>query len=285
MKTKERSYSHPVLNPDSDDVIPNKFEFKLEPIATADCYKLKYNIILENKTLTKLITVGDAYFALHVECTRNFYRELFRSTKNNDYIEIPFGEIEGTVEVSLFICAATNLNNYTISDSHADYEGLKFNLEQGDILAIARSLEFEAEKEYDSLQKMSSIMKIDESDKVSSGFIVNDFAEDKIRILLSREDYQKYGTLKNLPNKNSALIQSITLPVLIEAINTIKSQYIEEDQNIECPPRWHRKINQKLSLIDRNWIEKDISSLELAQIILENPFGRFLKDALDFNEE
>jgi len=285
MKTKERSISHPVLNPDSDDVIPNNFEFKLEPLATDVCYKLKYNIILENKTLTQLIAKGDAYFALHVECTRNFYRELFCSTKNNDHIEIPSGEIEGTVEVSLFICAATNLNNYTISDSHADYEGLKFNLEQGDILAISRSLEFEAEKDYDSLQKMSSIMEIVPSDKVSPGFIVNDFVEDKIRIMLSSEDYVNYGTLKKLPNKHSAVIQSITLPVLIEAINTIKSQYVQEDQNIECPPRWHRKINQKLSLRDKNWIKNDISSLELAQIILENPFGRFLKDALDINEE
>jgi len=121
MIIRDRSYPHPVLAPFRDDVSPNKFVFDLAESHDADNYYLDITFDYENPTLTSFIEAGKAIHSVHLECKRNFYREVFSFASKNERITIRTSELVGRIEVSGFIKSQESINDYRISGSHSDY--------------------------------------------------------------------------------------------------------------------------------------------------------------------
>jgi hypothetical protein len=283
MRTKPKSYPHPVLSPLSDDVTPAIFDAALEVTSSPAAYVLHMQMVIENPTLLTLIASGDAHYSLHVECQNNFYRALFRSQKATQQIEIPADELAGTIEVSSFITASRDIHTYRIDGAHSDYSGRTFVVRAGDILAVARSVTFEAEKEQDALKKISSIMQIQPSGNVSDGYFETDFeSSDRITVFLSKSDHEKYGLLRETLGIRSVIIQTISLPVLIEAVAIVREQQTGES---EALPRWQRLMRQRLSELDPLWERSDRTDLHFAQLLLANPFGRCVTELLQITDK
>src|SRR5690349_2175625 len=98
MINQEKAYPHPVLTPLRDDVEPNDFELSVVVSADADNYYLEFSFEYSNLTLAELIETGRARHALHLECRRNFFREMFYFRERKSRFVLPASSLVGRVE-------------------------------------------------------------------------------------------------------------------------------------------------------------------------------------------
>lgn len=201
-----------------------------------------------------------------MECGTTLFRERFSFSKDSETIAIKAECLRDRVEVNFFICAVEQIADYQVEGSHSDYAGAVFNIRKGDILAVAEGQSFIAEKNYDALKKVSAIMQIVESPTDEEGPFKVDFNFDKIRIILSKEDFKNYCQLKGDETMATALTGAIVLPVLMEAITLLSNEGDSFDDF-----RWGRNLRLRLDAL-----KNEHDTLTKAQILLERPLHRTL---------
>lgn len=270
MKLKERSYPHPVLG-NKDDV--SGYAFQASPKIDTDrkFYYLNIGFLCSSETLRRLITHKQAAYVVHVECTNTVFRQSFTTYDNELEIKISTDDLNGNVEVNFLVCAQTNLNDYQIEGSHADYAGESFRVGKGDILAVYDELIFQADKDYDAVKKISSIVQLERSADRQSKAMEVDFEAERIRISLPDTEYDLYDQLKKVPGLKDALICSIVLPVLVQAVGFLN----QEDSGLE-ERRWFGAL--KMLLHDEPLTEEN-DYLKAAQTVLDFPLRRALEAA------
>ena len=210
-------------------------------------------------------------------CTGNtLYREAFDFSETTKRVDISASKLNGNVEVNCFIRAVRPVNKYRVDGAHKDYEGTVFDIGTADILAIAEGQTFEAEPQ-DTLQRIGSIMVIEESPKPDEHPMEVEFSTDKIRIRLCKADFARYKELKSIPALASHLTTTIALPVLIEALRLIK----EDDAGLE-DLKWYRNLKGRLEDID---MLNDDDLLKAAQMLLDTPIRRALASAAQYAAE
>jgi len=274
MKFSPRSLPHPVLN-NGDDIVGFGFQANFQVTADKQNYYLKVAFDLSHPGLLELIKEQQAQYVVHVECGASLYRKRFSLSEPSETIKIGADLLRDRVEVNFFICAIAPIATYQPKGAHPDYGSTSFSTRKGDILAIAEGRTFDAEKDYDSLKKVSSIMIIRESPTLDTGPFEVDFTRERIEIILSKEDYRAYSLLKTNPKLAAALTGTIVLPVLMEAINCIESG---KDDDLERF-RWYRNLENRL--VD---LKGDRDNLVKAQKLLEQPLQRTLANLREFAE-
>lgn len=275
MITSDRAFPHPVLSPFRDDVFPNDFAMELQVGGDADNFYLFLTFALSNPTLTGLIGEGKASLGVHVECKRNFFRRLFPLRSASERIVISSSELVGRVEVSGFVNAAVPLFDYRVSGCHADYDGFAFTVDRGDVLALTRTVFFDAYVDYDPLKNINSILTIRRSEEMEDGPLVLETSGDKLIATLSKSDYDHYVELRGDPALGPLLANQVAFPVLIESVHELKNTP-EDDVEIEMAKRWYRSIAMKLTTLGINIRRPDASAIEAAQALLSLPLRRSL---------
>jgi hypothetical protein len=283
MKAKDRSFPYPVLSPFRDDVQPNTFAGELAVSVDAQTYHLDFKFNLGNTTLLSLIQSAGASYAVHVECKGNFFRHLYRSTTHKGRVSIPGNELIGNVEVSFFVIAANEMSSYRIEGAHSDYADASFIVRPGDVLAVAPAITFDADKDYDPLKKVSSILIVCPADDVPEGPFTLDFTNQKLCVFLAKRDYERYAEVRNDPRVISILTQTIVLPALAETIYQMR-QTPRDEADSGSQPRWFRIIRQRLLELGEDYANTGKTGLDLAQKLLSNPLGRCFKELSTITE-
>src|SRR5205085_7581668 len=196
MIIKDRSFPHPVLAPFRDDVQPNNFGFDVAVTSDADNYYVSVRFDYDNTTLSSLIANAKAIHAVHFECRRNFFREIFEFSGKATSVTIPTFELLGRVEVSGFIKALGATESYRVEGAHIDYGDRGFSIRNGDVLAVAPSQYFDAYVDYDPLRNIASILTIQRSTEVEEGEMSLDTSGNRIVANLAQKDYDRYTDLK-----------------------------------------------------------------------------------------
>lgn len=277
MIIKDRSFPHPILAPFRDDVQPNEFELSYSVIPDADNYYLDVEFKYENSTLKELVQDGRAVHAIHIECRRNFYRELRTFRNSSERVTIPATELVGRVEISGFIKAEKQLQSYTIEGSHEDYGNMAFNIQSGDLLAVGQSSWFDAFTDYDPLQSIASILTIRKSEDDNEGPMKVDTGDDRFIIAtLSKQDYERYTSLKGNPTLGPLLANQVVVPALFEAVSEMKKTD-EEELALDMDKKWFRSIRKKLTDFEIDIRSNDVSVSEAVQTILKLPLRRSLE--------
>ncbi|HOM53863.1 MAG TPA: hypothetical protein PK184_20615 [Phycisphaerae bacterium] len=279
MRIIDRSLPYPVLSPTRDDVMPNRFDLHCNCRSDSQRYYISYEFEHEHPGLADLVRSETAAYAVHVEGRDNFYRILHVPCRPKDIIEIEADHVSGTVEITGFVVARQPIHSYTIQGAHPDYGNATFSIRPGDVLAYSRTFTFEAEKEYDPLRKLSSIMQLLHDDRPDGPFVV-DLDQEKITVFLSKPDYESYGHARHDRRLASLLIQGIVLPVLVTAIADAGRRL----QNNEPLPKWAQIVRQRLEALQMSLETGAERGLEYAQAILQHPTRRFLTDLLRVSE-
>lgn len=280
MIVHEGSYPHPVLAPFRDDVSPNDFHLKLEISSDSQDWYLKVRFEYSNPTLKQLIHNGKATHSIHVECRRNFYRELFSFPEHARELVIKASEIVGRVEVSGFIRAREPIDEYGIEGTHADYGNAKFQIGVGDVLAVDRTQQFEAYIDYDPLKNIASILTIRRDEQREDGPMLVDTHSDIIVATLSQNDYAKYTDLKADPTFVPLLVDQVVVPVLLEAVHEIRDAGELDFEEDLGGRRWYRSVYNKLLASGVDLRKKDRSALDALQTLLQLPLRRSLHSLL-----
>ena len=235
-----REYPYPVLSYFSDDYNDHTFKSEISYEVENGMLNLKIDLELTSETLKELINENKAIFVAHIECKNTRYRKKYTTNTNQFNIAISQEEINDDVEVLLMIVSKANVNDFTSEEFNEDFQGIEFTIEKGDILAIDTNKIINVQKDDDGLKKTPSIFSISalDNNKESLNW---EAGTDKILIILSKDNFEKYKSINNNPKFKSVLASLIVLPVITEIICNFED--LEEDYE---DTRWFRVLEKQL---------------------------------------
>ena len=269
MKLSQRSYPHPVVG-NRDDVPGAAFQAAVEMSSDKENVYIDVAAKCSSSTINQLVSHGVAKHVVHVECSNTLFRSAFEFAESSKRISIPVENLNDAVEVNVFVRAMRDVSGYSVDAAHSDYGGAKFQIREGDILAVGEGYIFHIESSFDSLSRIGSIMQIEEAMEDGDLPMRVDFNGDKIRIILAKADFRDYKLLKAQEGVSAALTTTIVLPVLVEALHFWKSG---EAGAAEDSLRWMRALRSRIAALE---LEPESDNLILAQKLLELPLRRAL---------
>lgn len=280
MKLKHRTFPYPVVG-NGDDVDAG-FQTPIQVHRRDEAFELDVRCMMSSESLEKLINKKQAGYGLHVECTRTLYRKLFPLRVNREGLasaRIEVADVSGAVEVNVVVYAKEDIPRYKVSEAHSDYGNKAFFVSRGDFLAISEGTLFDADIRRDMLRSIDSIMTVSPRDDNETEMEA-DFNGDKIAINLSKDDFESYQSVKRDMMFRELAAQAIVLPVLVEALEHIKSGSPDYEDL-----RWFRNLTLRIG--DKG-LSLDTGTLVLAQQLLESPLQRLMtayRKKLDEGEE
>lgn len=287
MKVNERLYPHPVQAHFSDDLIGCMFQVTPQVLPGKHAYKFSVVAKTSSIDLVELIKNHKARYALHIECATTRFRKLITSFEEEFHEEIPAERLEGRVEMCSFVIAAEDIENYKNRNFHPDYSGASFTVSKGDVLAVGLDRHFDANKDIDPLQNISSIFKVKVNHNNNEPVEIELLGEN-IVILLAQQNFDVYAELRGDADLHPILASMIILPAMIHVLEAIKAD-IEQEENSLVDRRWYRVIHRKL--LDKGYkpddpqMWEDESSLVLAQKLIGDPLTVALKALLDMGPD
>lgn len=238
--------------------------------STKDNYIFKITLTTDDPTLLQLVNEGKASYACEIDSPKTYFREIYKSKEASFSITIPKVSLVGD-DVSLFFSIVVNED---ITDYKNDnfnqrfYEGYKFNLSRGHMLAYFGRDTFNADIKYEELNALGSIMEVKVD--VNSKFTYYDFGGDFITIFLPQSEYD------NFRKSNNHTLSDITHASIVQCALTNALNAFKEN----ATTLWAQTLKVRIQNDKR--LEKftalgDLSNKEIAEmvsIILDNPNKR-----------
>lgn len=275
MDIRYKLFPYPVLSSFSDDYINSGFISEIIPVRDMKDIVFKMNVLLDNDKLEKMIKEGKAEYVFHIECSQTSYREILKSSSEENIKRIPERKLNGRVTICSFIVAKEDLYDYTNICFNDDYENMTFNIEKGSILAIANQFNIDITKETEELSKVPSIFSVlrrDVDDDLGMQIEIN---SDKIKLWLCNQEFYHYKNVANIDAYQPLLHSALVLPALIYVFETLKHCGTEEYEQF----RWYKAIEKTLKKYDIEFnleLLENSHSYEIAQKLLALPIGRGL---------
>lgn len=234
-----------------------------------DNYVFKINLLLDDPTIVDLINKKKAAYACEVDCVKTYYRKTFKSSDASFSISIPKTSLVGSVQFFLSVVVIDYIENYNNKNFNQKfYEGYKFNLGEGYMLAYFGQRQFNADIKYDELKALGSIMdvKVDANSK----YTYFDFGGDKITIFLPQSEFD------NFLKSNNHTLSDITHASIVQcALISALSSYKEN-----CDTLWAQTLKIRVQSEKKLEKFKELGELtgkeimELVSVILDNPNRR-----------
>ncbi|CAE6689406.1 hypothetical protein R70006_00268 [Paraburkholderia domus] len=248
MQIDFRNFPHPVLSYFSDDYVKCLFQANVSSAVT----KTKYRFSVWSKTssadLLDFVKDGMAVHALHIECPATRFRKLFTAKNEKFDVEVDSIDLEATVYLLPLIVAATDIEGYTSKDFHGDFEGTKFSIKKGDILAIDRDRSFVAQKDIDPLRRVPSIFTVMPNHAENPPLMDLEADGQKVVVKLDPSTYEDYSALSKNAQMAPVLSSLVIIPALTELIVLI-SQAGEGERAEYATKRWYQVLMVKLAAL------------------------------------
>lgn len=268
-------YPYPVLWKNNDDYINSSFDCDIKIEENFNIITVKAKFKLKNKEINTLIENGKAEYLLHVESPATSYRFIKCSMQNEFSFDIEDSHLLGEVSLCPFIVVKEKIIDYYNSKFNVDYEGVTFNLDIGNILAIGEQRKFSVEKDTKDLADVPSIFiiyKREDDDKIDMKVEIN---SDKIRIGLNRDVYENYNYAVSLQSNMVDIVNTaIIFPTLVYVFEQLR-EGLEDYKDY----RWFRAIEKLLSkesIYLNDETMDSIISIDLAQKIMYMPIAKVL---------
>lgn len=281
MELKNRLYPYPVLSKYSDDYVGSIFSANIVYEIEKDDIIFNVSTVLENKALNDLVSKGDAYISVHLECPSTSYRELFKLKSFADKIKLSAGMVNKSLQAAFFVIAEKDIHNFYSDDFNEMYEGLEFDIERHNILAIGEYYKIPINKDYDEIKNISSIFSIIPNYNKEANLIKTELISDKIVVEIPKKQFDYYKIVSKNKNNHPILHSMLIVPILIEVLQTLKTE--DGIDNFE-DYRWFNGLEHALEKINLTIDEinnKNISSYIIAQKLLDSPMTNGIDSLLE----
>lgn len=230
----------------------------------------------DNATVAGLIASGRAAFAIRVSCPATYFRKVWSTPGPALDIPIPASEVTNSVAIRVHICATEAIASYRPADLHPDYGTASFDIQPGDVLAIADGFDVTVMSDWDPLTgPIDSIVRVCEGPSETGAFRI-DLDTDYIEIWLSKRDWRLYNQTKQ--KYAPTLHVGIILAALTAGIARVQETNGEDDTTML---RWMTVVRKRLE--QKNLLGDD--PLQAAQALLDEPLHRALRNIVDRLEE
>lgn len=260
---------HPVLRPGGGLDYNDKCDFELKIEAggskrTAEgAVRVEASLALISPTLEKMVRESKAKYLVLATCTKTYYRHAVFSAAEKILLEIPAGDLAGTLRLTPYVVASEELE-WFVAPEH-DPEIKKFrgsgNIPSGSILAVGASHEIEIEH----VGTIMSAIKLVSNVEVKEGqYAINDRG-DFILIELGPKTYadvvRMRGTIKDL------LYSSVYQAAVEYSLRKIAD---------EPDSKWAKALQK--TLIEHDITNDDIGEKanEYAQVVMGYPLGKMI---------
>ena len=277
-------FPYPILCEEIDDYKDNIFSVEVKPEKDINKILLKCSMKLNDKVLIEMIERDKVDIVYHIECAKNLYRNIYTSSKLLTEISIDDRDLNGTVDICVFIVASQDIDRYKNDNFNDDYGDESFSIQKGNIMGFYNVPRIHITKDTEELAKMSSIFSISKKNE-KDATMEFELTETKIKIYLNQEDYNQYRLIANSGKRElQPVINSmIIMPALIYAFNMIeKSDDLEYEYN-----RWFialDKILKNSNIVLNKKSICDYGSLKLAQKLLNMPISEALKNLIKMED-
>lgn len=205
-----------------------------------DGYLVLPNFTIQNAGISKLITEGKMTYAVEVQSPATWFRRLFPVTDNKPFRLDP-KYLHERVELAPCIVATVPISDFTNDDFEPEYQGMSFEINAGDIIAIGEKRFFDALYQNDIIKNGSSIVNICGSDRVKE--LICDYTGNIIKITLPADQYEDYTECGYLKAKYKTLNAILTVPALVEAITIIANDEVNPDHTSGLESKaWYKTI-------------------------------------------
>ncbi len=288
MQVRVRSYPHPVLAYFNDDIVGSQFQSTVAVRGTKTAYVFDITMKTSNQDLADMIEAGKAQYAVHIECALTRHRALFTGRTERFRFEIPSSSIDGRVEVCSFVLALDELPAYANTGFHPDYHSLSFSVRKGDTLAVAPDQTFIAEKKTDPLRRIPSIFVVVPNEAYDAPAMDIDTDGHKVRVSLSRLNYEAYMFLRQAQPLHSSLNSMIIVPALVAVLEAIRRAASTADGLATLESRrWYTTVARRLKELGIDPSNPDgfpDSSPALAHKLIGEPLTDGLKSLRSYEE-
>ena len=273
------NYPYPVIRAYVEDYRHTVFKGEMTVNLQPDGYLVRTNFEVQNKGITDLISEGKLTYAIEVQSPATWYRRLFQIKENNP-IRLDPAFLHERVELTPCIVATSQVPGFTNEDFEDEYQGISYDINAGDVVAIGEIRSFDALYQNDVIKNGSSIVSITGSDSAKE--ISCDFMGSIIEIVLPADQYKDYMECGYLKAKYKTLNAVLTIPTLVEAIGIISNDEKDPNQTSGFESKaWYKTIVVNLKRVAENnegkyraLLEKPFASAEL---LLGNNYAFALK--------
>lgn len=252
------------------------FSFSYELEETKEIFRIKNTKIETNSLdLINYFNLKKLKAVVIVECSSTIYRNQFEISTNPIDIEIPIKDLNDKVEISCFVYAIEDIENYSSHDMQDAYQGYTFNIEKYSVFAVDDGITMKIEYDDKEDNKVSSIFSVIKSFDQNLNNMKVELNDRKIKITLPEKSFEYYDTLKDKEHFQSIFFSILGIPALTYAFSEIQKFPNEtEIDDIIDKYGWFKSIvagYKKTHDIDLDFETfKQLPPLELSQDLMNN---------------
>ena len=269
-----KTFPHPVLSPVATppdrDYVNREFQATLDlsPTTGEQAFRLtvtKY--CLSEESLLDLIAKGKAKYATEIHCRETFERSLITSDKTENFIDFDKGRLSGWIDISSYVVCTDNVTNHFSKNFHPEFgSNASFDFTTGAVLAISIPERYFISP--NPQRAMATIFQLEYSDQQDKGAFAINLEEDKIKIVMHKEDAAIFDALQHNKKAWPTLLSSVYLIAVCEALRRIQQ---DDTPDVKWVGVIENALNNKNIAINKN---SDI--VKEAQTLLNNPISNML---------
>ena len=272
---REKSFGYPTLRTvlEGDDFklldYPNKtFDPDIKGNIDASDSRflnIEYEIGLRVEALIDLIERKKAKFHFKIECPSTFFCEAFSSFDDEGTFQLSAEKLKDRIDITPFVIADTDLE-LSSDEIHEDFEGQKFDISRGSVLAIGRPTEYHISRE--QFRSVRSIFEFHQNEDVEPGEFRIRTDENYVTIEVNPTVYMSVKSAEQDRPSRLLILNSLYVPVVMHLLYELK-----QDPDLAENKRWAGTIVGKANQKGLN-IEDDNALVLNAQKLLDMPFGK-----------
>ena len=210
MRIGKRLFPYPILNSEKvysqykDSVFSLQYD---EAVSEDKQYYLLNNLRceLDNQMLIDLINTDRAEIVCVIECPSTMYRKNHILPLHPVNLQIPLADLNNKVNVSAFVVAKEDIDNYQSDDFLDDY-GYVNNVDFNDL----------------DDNKQASIFIVIKDKSITNDTMQVEYDSDKITIALPEEQWNMYDKTKRIPKYEKLYFSIIAVPALGYALSDLQ---------------------------------------------------------------
>ena len=220
MLNSSMNYPYPILRANPVDYKSSVFNVYIKKDTQKNGYNLKVAYEVNNNQIKELIDKHILAYAIQLQCISTWYRDLRISDSDIQDIFIPSNMVHERVDLCPCIIATEKIENFTNDDFIEDYDGIPYEINKGEVVAIGERQKFDAIYKNDIIKKGDPIVHFVNDDEAT--VLYCEWEYDTIKIHLPKEQFRKYNEVgKNEPWKVPMLNAIYVVPVIVQGIYEI----------------------------------------------------------------
>ena len=208
------------------------YSFKCNDYSDGQNYVLENACVeINNENIKRSINEGYLGIGLIIECSATVYRKMFEVSIEPRTINIPIGDLRDKVEVSCYIYAKKDIDNFMDNDFLEDYMGYSFKLDKNDIIAIDDGYTTSIDYDESVDKKVSSIFQIIRDKSAKDMIIEKKFK--KIVVSLPDQEFSYYDILRKNDNFQNIIFAMIAIPALTYCLKDLQDKIKIEEYDLD----------------------------------------------------